>query len=110
MAKARPDLFATGGKSGLETVKGVEPYKVVNMGFVMFSPICPHLGCSVSWQKGQGEFVCPCHGGRFMPDGLQIFGPPPRAMDRLSTRVEGGMLQVHFEYFRSNVSNQQKLS
>lgn len=76
----------------------------------VLSAICPHLGCSVSWQNSQNEFVCPCHGGRFTPAGLHVFGPPPRAMDKLPTRVKGNKLQVHFQYFRSNVSNQEKLS
>jgi hypothetical protein len=31
-------------------------------------------------------------------------------MDGLPTRVKGGKLQVHFEFFRSNVPNQEKLS
>jgi Rieske Fe-S protein len=78
--------------------------------FQVLSAICPHLGCSVSWQKGQGEFVCPCHGGRFAPDGKHVSGPPPRGMDPLPTRIENGKLQVHFEFFRSNVPNQEKLS
>jgi menaquinol-cytochrome c reductase iron-sulfur subunit len=76
----------------------------------VLSAICPHLGCSVSWQQGQNEFVCPCHGGRFSPDGLHVFGPPPRAMDKLPIRVKGTKLQVHFEYFRSNVPNQEQIS
>lgn len=78
--------------------------------FEVLSAICPHLGCSVSWQKGQSEFVCPCHGGRFAADGQHISGPPPRSMDRLPTRVKDGKLQVRFEYFRSNVPNQEMLS
>ena len=77
--------------------------------FKVLSAICPHLGCSVSWQKGQDEFVCPCHGGRFAPDGKHISGPPPRGMDPMPTRVNNGKLQVHFEFFRSNVPNQEKL-
>ena len=76
----------------------------------VLSAICPHLGCSVSWQQAQDEFVCPCHGGRFAPDGKYVFGPPPRGMDRLPTRIKNGKLQVHFEYFRSNVPNQEILS
>ncbi len=76
----------------------------------VLSAICPHLGCSVSWQKDQDEFVCPCHGGRFSPDGRHLFGPPPRAMDKLPIRIKDSKLQVHFDYFRSNVPNQQKLS
>lgn len=78
--------------------------------FIVLSAICPHLGCSVSWQKTQNEFVCPCHGGRFTPDGKHISGPPPRPMDGLSTRVKDGKLQVDFEFFRSNLPNQEKLS
>jgi len=77
---------------------------------VVLSAICPHLGCSVSWQQGQDKFVCPCHGGEFKADGLRILGPPPRAMDRLPTQHAKGKLQVHFEYFRSNVANQEKIS
>jgi menaquinol-cytochrome c reductase iron-sulfur subunit len=77
---------------------------------VVLSAICPHLGCSVSWQAGQEKFVCPCHGGEFKADGLHILGPPPRPMDRLPIQVKGGKLQVHFEYFRSNVANQEKIS
>jgi menaquinol-cytochrome c reductase iron-sulfur subunit len=78
--------------------------------FKVLSAICPHMGCSVSWQQGPNEFVCPCHGGRFAPDGKHVFGPPPRAMDGLPTRVKSGKLQVQFESFRSNVPNQEKLS
>ena len=76
----------------------------------VLSAICPHLGCSVSWQNTQDEFVCPCHGGRFSPDGKHVFGPPPRAMDALPSKVQDGKLMVHFEYFRSNVPNQEVLS
>ncbi len=76
----------------------------------VLSAICPHLGCSVSWQANQDKFICPCHGGVFKPDGEHIGGPPPRGMDALPTQVKDGKLQVHFEYFRSNVPNQEKLS
>jgi menaquinol-cytochrome c reductase iron-sulfur subunit len=76
----------------------------------VLSAICPHLGCSVSWQAGNDKFVCPCHGGEFKADGRHIFGPPPRAMDQLPTQLKDGKVQVHFEYFRSNVPNQEKIS
>lgn len=73
------------------------------------SAICPHLGCSVAWQASQGKFVCPCHGGQFKPDGTHISGPPPRGMDILKAQVKDGKLQVQFEYFRSNVPDQEPL-
>ncbi len=76
----------------------------------VISSICPHLGCSVSWQKGQSEFVCPCHGGKFSPDGEHTGGPPPRGMDPLPHQIQDGKLMVQFEYFRSNVPNRELLS
>lgn len=78
--------------------------------FEILSAICPHLGCSVSWQSAQDDFVCPCHGSVFGPNGKVVAGPSPRGMDRLPIRTKDGKLQVHFEYFRSNVPNQEKLS
>lgn len=94
----------------VESTQSVYVSKAVNGELVVLSAICPHLGCSVSWQQGQDKFVCPCHGGEFKADGLHILGPPPRAMDRLRTQQANGKLQVHFEYFRSNVPNQEKIS
>ncbi len=76
----------------------------------VLSAICPHLGCSVSWQKTQDEFVCPCHGGRFSATGRHLSGPPPRGMDSLQYKVEGGRLLVRFQYFRSNVPNKEPLT
>lgn len=76
----------------------------------VLSSICPHMGCSVAWQPNQGRFVCPCHGGQFAPDGRHISGPPPRGLDSLHTQVKDGKLQVQFQYFRSNVPNQETLS
>lgn len=76
----------------------------------VMSAICPHLGCSVAWQANQGKFVCPCHGGQFKADGQHISGPPPRSLDILKAQVRNGKLQVQFEYFRSNVPDQETVS
>ena len=38
----------------------------------LLSPICSHLGCSISWREGQKQFVCPCHMGTFGPDGKRV--------------------------------------
>jgi menaquinol-cytochrome c reductase iron-sulfur subunit len=77
---------------------------------IVLSAICPHLGCSVGWQKNNDIFYCPCHGGRYKPDGAHISGPPPRGMDPLPHKIEDGKLMVHFEYFRENVPNREVLS
>jgi menaquinol-cytochrome c reductase iron-sulfur subunit len=94
----------------VESAQSVYVTKVSDGSLVVLSAICPHLGCTVSWQQGQDKFVCPCHGGEFAASGLHVFGPPPRAMDNLPTQIKDGKLQVHFEYFRSNVPNQEKIS
>jgi menaquinol-cytochrome c reductase iron-sulfur subunit len=69
----------------------------------VLSPICPHLGCSVRWVGAEDKFICPCHGGSFTPTGERIAGPPPRSMDVLESRVQGGVLQVRYQYFRQLV-------
>ena len=76
----------------------------------VLSPICPHLGCSVSWHENQNKFVCPCHGGQFAADGSRISGPPPRGLDPLDVQIKDGKLHVQFQYFRSNVPDRQLLS
>lgn len=43
--------------------------------------ICPHLGCCPLWQSG--NFICPCHGSRFLKSGISIAGPANRAMERV---------------------------
>jgi len=73
----------------------------------VLSSICPHLGCTVPWNKEKNEFVCPCHGATFTPDGARISGPSQRAMDTLETSVQDGQLLVRFQYFRQLVSDKE---
>jgi Rieske Fe-S protein len=57
---------------------------------LVLSATCTHLGCTVQWDAGTGEFRCPCHGGRFAPDGAVLGGPPPRPLRRLRANVRDG--------------------
>jgi menaquinol-cytochrome c reductase iron-sulfur subunit len=75
--------------------------------FKALSAICPHLGCTVPWDPGRNEFVCPCHGGTFSADGTHLSGPPRRSLDSLETRVSGGKLMVKYQSFRPDVSTKQ---
>ncbi|MHB8217518.1 MAG: Rieske 2Fe-2S domain-containing protein [Candidatus Sulfotelmatobacter sp.] len=73
----------------------------------VLTSICPHLGCTVPWNKEKNQFVCPCHGATFAVDGTRISGPSLRGMDTLETSVQDGQLQVRFQYFRQLVSDKE---
>jgi menaquinol-cytochrome c reductase iron-sulfur subunit len=74
------------------------------------SAICPHLGCTIPWDAARKEFVCPCHGGVFAPDGHYLSGPPRRGMDTLQTKVTNGNVMVKYQTFRPDVPNKQVTS
>ncbi len=104
------DLKQVDGWREVDSSQTVYVTKGANGGLAVLSSICPHMGCTVAWREGGDEFVCPCHGGRFAPDGKRVFGPPPRGMDTLPHKIVDGKLMVKFEYFRENVPNQEVLS
>ena len=60
---------------------------------IVLSGTCSHLGCTVAWDESRGEngeFVCPCHGGRFGPTGKVLSGPPPSDLTRIPAELHGG--------------------
>lgn len=63
-------------------------------GLIALSPACTHLGCHVVWREDPGEFLCPCHGGRYDMTGKNIEGPPPRPLVRFSLEREEGKIYV----------------
>lgn len=73
----------------------------------VLSSVCPHLGCTVPWIREKKQFICPCHNAIFSSDGARVAGPSLRGMDSLETRVEGGQLQVRFQYFRQLISSKE---
>jgi glycine/D-amino acid oxidase-like deaminating enzyme/nitrite reductase/ring-hydroxylating ferredoxin subunit len=45
------------------------------------SAVCTHMGCIVHWNRAEQTWDCPCHGGRFTPQGEVIEGPPVRPLE-----------------------------
>jgi len=62
--------------------------------FVALSAVCTHLGCVVAWQEQAGEFLCPCHGGRFSSEGQVLGGPPPAPLETLAVELDGDQLKI----------------
>ncbi|GAC1573774.1 MAG: hypothetical protein NVS3B7_05330 [Candidatus Elarobacter sp.] len=93
MKQARPELFD--GRDKL-------PYDSVNMGFVIFSPLCPHLGCRYAYNDGQKKFVCPCHGSVYSELGVHEAGPALRGLDPLPLREFQGNVQVTWIEYQQN--------
>ncbi|MBI4348516.1 MAG: ubiquinol-cytochrome c reductase iron-sulfur subunit [Elusimicrobia bacterium] len=62
--------------------------------FIAFDPRCTHLGCPYRWDDATKKFLCPCHTAVFDVDGRVVSGPPPRPLDRYTTKVVGGRLLI----------------
>ncbi len=67
--------------------------RLVDGRFVAYSQKCTHLSCSVYYQRDRDRLYCPCHEGVFNPQtGDPVAGPPPRRLERIALREEGGVL------------------
>lgn len=63
----------------------------------VFSNVCTHLSCRVTWREDSQEYVCPCHDGRFNPQGVVTAGPPPKPLVTYETKIENGSVSIHFK-------------
>lgn len=89
----RPDLF---GSPSAEV-----KYDAVVMNYVIFSSICPHLGCRFDWNEAATRFICPCHGSQFGAEGDKLAGPAPRGLDPLPFREKDGKAEVTWIQYKS---------
>jgi len=72
--------------------------------FTVYSGRCTHLGCNFAFDTEKTVFRCPCHHGFFdVKTGAVLGGPPPRPLDALETKVEGGVLYARYQEFRLGV-------
>jgi menaquinol-cytochrome c reductase iron-sulfur subunit len=78
-----------------------------NSEVVVYSPVCPHLGCRYDWDPKDSLFKCPCHGSVFTIDGRVVAGPAPRPLDTLPAEIRQGRLYVKWERFK--VGTRQKI-
>lgn len=62
--------------------------------FAAFSAVCTHLGCVIKWVPEKGEFLCPCHAGRFSVEGTVLGGPPPEPLEILPVSLVDDQILV----------------
>lgn len=63
----------------------------------VFSNLCTHLNCRVTWNEARQGFFCPCHDGLFGINGEVLTGPPPRPLDQFQTKIENGQISILLE-------------
>ena len=57
------------------------PFREIYL-YNVYSAVCTHLGCTVTWNALEKSFDCPCHGSRFSgPTGKVINGPANDAIE-----------------------------
>ncbi|MET3504432.1 ubiquinol-cytochrome c reductase iron-sulfur subunit [Halalkalibacter oceani] len=64
---------------------------------VALSPVCTHLGCTVTYghEENPDGFRCPCHFGMFSKEGINVPGTPPqRPLDVFEVTVEDGKVYL----------------
>ncbi len=63
-------------------------------GFHAYSAICTHLGCLVTWDEANKQFLCPCHAAVFDARGRVVSGPPPTSLAAYKIKEVGGKVYV----------------
>lgn len=59
--------------------------------FYAYGQKCTHLSCPVYYSKQNDRLECPCHDGGFdVHDGRNLYGPPPRPLDKIEIEIRGG--------------------
>ena len=63
-------------------------------GFLAYSAICTHLGCTLRHAAHARQFRCMCHGSVFAADGQVLRGPAARPMERVRITLSDGLVQI----------------
>ena len=51
-------------------------------GVIALYKVCVHLGCIYKWVPTNHRYECPCHGSKYLLNGVRLEGPARRNLDR----------------------------
>lgn len=69
---------------------------VINTGeaFIALSSVCTHQGCAVTYNSGENNLPCPCHGSVFSTSGSVLQGPASSPLKKYDVVQEGDILTI----------------
>lgn len=69
---------------------------ILNTGdeIVALSSVCTHQGCTVSYNHGNGNLPCPCHGSVFSTSGAVLNGPASAPLRKYQVTRDGNILTI----------------
>ena len=69
---------------------------IINTGdeFIALSNICTHQGCTVSYDPGDNNLPCPCHGSVYSTSGSVLQGPADAPLKKYELSQEGDILTI----------------
>ncbi|MEI6899387.1 MAG: Rieske (2Fe-2S) protein [Bacteroidota bacterium] len=73
---------------------GVIVARATSTTFIALSQACTHQGCTIAFNSGMNNFVCPCHGGTYDFSGNVTGGPPPAPVKSYSVTKSGNILTI----------------
>lgn len=77
------------------TYNQARDFKIDEAIFTMGVQVCTHLGCIPLFQENTKGFFCPCHGGKYTIDGVNVAGtPPPTPFEIPPFKIDGTKLTL----------------
>lgn len=75
------DLFSP-SRSILKPQLAINAFEAISGWVYPSAKRCPHLGCTLKWNKQEHTWDCPCHGSRFTRDGGLLDNPATRNLNK----------------------------
>ena len=78
------DLEKGTGKIIEEDGKKIAAYKNEEGEIIKLSAVCTHMGCIVTWDIENKNWLCPCHKSQFDIEGKVLNGPAKRDLEKIN--------------------------